>query len=175
MAIYHLFIFQNWVCSYDDVYLSDGFLGQLQRSYLNNLGSREKCGKVREKGRNQPEDMETGGDISPQEFLRFRDTNQYFLDILRIKMHFFFFYWAVFNKNQTDCLIDSYNFCNSEKITASSSGPISVYRWFWCIYFRYLEQCRKEAVLVDTYFRISPTSQKVYFWKIYFWNYAVLQ
>lgn len=49
-----------------------------------------------------------------------------------IKVHtcIFFFYWAVFNRNQIDCLIDSYNFCNSKKITASSSGPISVYRWF---------------------------------------------
>lgn len=45
----------------------------------------------REKGRNQPEGIETGGDILPQEFLRFRDSNQYFLDILRRKMHFFLF------------------------------------------------------------------------------------
>lgn len=28
----------------------------------------------REKGRNQPEGIETGGDILPQEFLRFRDS-----------------------------------------------------------------------------------------------------
>lgn len=50
------------------------FLGQLRRSYLNNLGSREKWEGKREKGRNQPEGIETGGDILPQEFLRFRDS-----------------------------------------------------------------------------------------------------
>lgn len=45
----------------------------------------------RQKGRNQPEGVETGGDILPQEFLRLRDSNQYFLDVLRRKMHFFLF------------------------------------------------------------------------------------
>ena len=46
----------------------------------------------REKGRNQPEGVETGGDILPQEFLRLRVSNQYFPDVLRRKMHFFFFF-----------------------------------------------------------------------------------
>ena len=35
--------------TFGHVYLSDVFLGQLRRSYLNNLGSREKYGKVRKK------------------------------------------------------------------------------------------------------------------------------
>lgn len=50
---------------------------------------------------------------------------------------------AVFNKNHTANFIDSSNFCYSKNNTAYSSGPIPEYRWFWCIYFRYLEQCWK--------------------------------
>lgn len=82
---------------------------------------------------------------------------------------------AVFSKNHTANFIDSSNFCYSKNNTAYSSGPIPEYRWFWCIYFRYLEQCRKKAVLVFTHFRISSPSRNVCFWKISFWYYADLE
>lgn len=66
---------------------------------------------------------------------------------------FWLFWWCIYinifsirpfsQKNNAAYFIDSSNFCNSTNNTAPSSDPISVYRCFWCIYFRYLEQCRK--------------------------------